>query len=420
MPGPVVLRSRDIVRRTTRWRSPSRYGLPVAATAAVARAPVGRSWTLSRSALLWPLLVAAWTQLDVWPSGRVNLGHVVGPRPVLAALYLATSLVLVWRRRAPLAVLAFITLADVGYYLGYGAPQGLGTVLPALVASYAVGRYLPARAGAPAAALILLGTAAHELTDPIFRFDGLEVVLWLVVAAGWPIGHAFGRRAREAHRLAESGHEAARVAVIEERARIARELHDVVGHGISVAVLQLVAALGLLDKGELGPARARVGNAERSAREALAEMRRLLGLLDTDTDSEGALAPQPGLKQLDRLVADTESAGAAINLRVKGDRSELPAGLDLAAFRILQEALTNVLKHASPPSADVTVTYAADSLDLEVRDHGGGPAPGAPAHEGGRGLAGMRERARLYDGEFESGPCPDGYRVRARLPLEAR
>lgn len=398
-------------------RTPSgRYRRPVTASAADARARVVWGRPLGRSALVGPLLLAAWTQLDVWPSGAANLGHVVGPRPVLAALYVLTSLALVWRRRAPLAVLAFITAADVAYYLRYGAPEGLGSFIPALVAGYAVGRYLPARAAIPAAGLLSLGIGAHELADPLFSFNGLDVVLWAVIAAGWPVGYAFARRSREARALVESREETALLAVAEERNRIARELHDVVGHGISVVVLQLVAALGLLDNGATGAARRRVLNAERSAREALAEMRRLLGLLDSDT----ALAPQPGLAQLDRLLDDTRSAGATVNLTVRGDPVELSAGLDLAAFRILQEALTNVLKHASPPAADVVVTYRADCLGIEVHNHGI-LSTSAPANGAGRGLAGMRERVRLYDGELYAGPGgEDDYVVRVWLPVGLR
>jgi signal transduction histidine kinase len=389
----------------------------VAASAAVARTQAGWSWRLSRSQLLLPLLVAALSQLDVWPSGHANLGHVVGPRPLLASVYVATSLALLWRRRAPLAVLAFITFVDLAYYLIYGAPEGLGSVLPTLIAWYAVGRYLPTRQLLPGAALVVLGIASHELTDPAFRLDGLDVVLWAVVAGGWPIGYAFARRAREVRELANSQEEAARMAVTEERARIARELHDVVGHGISVAVLQLVAALGLLENGATEPARARVLNAERSAREALAEMRRLLGLLDGD-EVVAALSPQPGLKQLDKLIDDTRSAGATLNVALEGEPVALPAGLDLAAFRIVQEALTNVLKHASPPSADVTLVHRPDRLDIEVRDHGRNPTTAGRPDGTGRGVAGMRERARIYDGGLHAGPCEDGgYLVRAWLPV---
>lgn len=367
-------------------------------------------------------MLAACTQVDVWPSGRLNLGHVVGPRPVLSLLYAATSLALVWRRRAPLAVLAAIVSADAVYYLAYGAAEGLGTVLPTLFALYAVGRYAPATSVYVAGPLVLLSAALHELTDPIFKLNGLEVILWAVVAAAWPLGYAFQRRAvetaslgRHAQQLAADRDEAARVAVAEERARIARELHDVVGHGISVAVLQLVAAAGFVDKADLEPARARLANAERSARDALAEMRRLLGLLDRDT--QPSLHPQPGLNQLDRLVADTRAAGATVNLSVQGTPIDRAPGLDLAAFRIVQESLTNVLKHAYPACADVVIAYQPDLLTIEVRDHGTRAAKPAPD---GRGLAGMRERAALYGGDFHAGPEPaGGYAVRARLPTGA-
>lgn len=421
----------DLVPGTTRvaWgmtpsRSPGSYRHEMAAPAVTRQPGRRRSGLLglSRSELAWPLLLAALTQVDVWPPGRLNLGHVVGPRPVLALLYAATSLALVWRRRAPLAVLAFVVSADAAYYLAYGAPEGLGTVLPTLAALYAVGRYAPPASVYAAAPVAFLSVALHELTDPVFSLNGLDVILWAVVAAAWPVGYAFARRSREAQALARRAEEAtagrdaaARAAVSEERARIARELHDVVGHGISVAVLQLVAAAGMLDKGEVAPAQARLLNAEHSARDALAEMRRLLGLLDRG--AEASLSPQPGLSQLDRIIGDTRAAGATINLCVQGAPADLTTGLDLAAFRILQESLTNVLKHAQPPRADVLIAYAPDQLTLQVRDHGTRPPQPAPD---GRGLAGMRERARLYGGTLHAGPRADGgYTVCARLPIGA-
>lgn len=379
-----------------------------------------RRLPFSRSELGWPLLLAVVTQFDAWPSGPLNLGHMVGPAPVLALLYAVTSLALMWRRRAPLALLAFVVTADAVYYLAFGAPEGLGSMLPTLIAFYAVGRYAAPGAIRLAAPLVLLGIAVHELTDPAFALTGGEVILWAVVASAWPVGYAFQRRAREAdaltayaQQLAGDREALARAAVADERARIARELHDVVGHGLSVAVLQLVAADGLLDKKRLPAARARLSQAERAAREALAEMRRLLGLLDED--AQATAAPRAGLRQLDQLLADTRAAGAKITVHIDGDPIELPPGLDLAAFRILQESITNVLKHARPPCADVRIRYRPDSLDLDVDDYGataGEPAPG------GRGLTGMRERAALYGGELHVGPRPGGgYSVQARLPF---
>lgn len=407
--------SRIVLELTTRAASGD-YRRLVVATTVAARDALRPLRGLSRSEVLWPVAVAAWCQLDVWPTNGANLGHVVGPRPVLAVLYAVTSLALVWRRRAPLAVLAFITAADVGYYLVYGAPEGLGSVLPALVAWYSVGRRLPPRTVLPGAALILLGVVAHEVEDPIFSMNGLEVVLWFVIAGAWLVGHGFQRRAAEASALVAGQQEAAQRAVAEERNRIARELHDVVGHGLSVSILQLVGALGLLEQDQPDAARDRVLNAERSAREALAEMRRLLGLLDDASDA--TLAPQPGLEQVDRLLADTVSAGAVLNVSVRGEAMTLPAGLDLAAYRILQEALTNVLKHATPPTADVVITYGQDDVRLEVRDHGSAAHGGGTLDTAGRGIAGMRERTRLYDGDLQVGPVEDGgFLVRARLPV---
>jgi signal transduction histidine kinase len=383
----------------------------------------GRPWSLpfSRSELAWPLALAVYAQLDVWPPAPYNLGHLVGPAAVVALLYAVTSLSLVWRRRAPMAVLVFVVTVDAVEYLVFGAPEGLGSVLPVAIAFYCVGRYAPAGNVVFAVPLVLLGVAVHELTDPIFRMSGLEVILWCAVLLAWPLGHAFRRRAREAEGLSERARELearrdelARTAVTDERARIARELHDVVGHGISVAVLQLVAADGLLDKGLLAAARTRLQSAERSSREALAEMRRLLDLVDGDVAVPEETA---GLRHVPRLVEDTRAAGAEVTLQVRGDVIDLPSGLDLAAFRILQESLTNVLKHARPPRADVLIGYERDTVVVEVHDRG---AAGAASVPGGRGLAGMRERAALYGGELQVGPRSDGgYSVRARLPIGA-
>jgi signal transduction histidine kinase len=395
-----------------------RYRLSVSAQTVVQR--LG-SRPFSRSELAWPLVLAVWAQLDVWPPAPYNLGHLVGPAPLVALLYSVTSLSLVWRRRAPLAVLVFVVTVDAVEFLAFGAPEGLGSILPAVIAFYSVGRYAPTGEVIVAAPLVLLGVAVHELTDPIFAMSGLEVILWGVVGMAWPIGHAIGRRAREAEGLAVQARELvarrdelASAAVANERARIARELHDVVGHGISVAVLQLVAADGLLDKGRLTAARTRLHSAERSSREALAEMRRLLGLLDG-----GVTVPEEtaGLGHVRRLVADTRAAGAEVTLQVRGDPVDLPAGLDLAAYRILQESLTNVLKHAQPPCADVLIAYERDTVVVEVHDRG---ATRAEPRPGGRGLTGMRERAALYGGELQVGPRADGgYSVRARLPVGA-
>jgi signal transduction histidine kinase len=284
----------------------------------------------------------------------------------------------------------------------------LGTFLPPLAAIYAVGRYAEPRALVLAAPVALLGTAIHEVKDPNFTLSGPAIFFWVILAAAWPVGHAFRRRAlavEELQRVRQAD-------VAAERARIARELHDVVGHGISIVVLQVVAALGMLESGSQEAARRRLLATERSARETLAEMRRLLELLD---ERDAPLAPQPGLSDVERLISDARDVGVEVDLEVTGDRIELPAGLELAAYRVVQEALTNVIKHARPRRAVVRVAFGAGQLAVEVLDVG---VVVARSPTGGRGLAGMRERVALYGGVLKVGPRTDGgFGVSARFPL---
>jgi signal transduction histidine kinase len=219
-------------------------------------------------------------------------------------------------------------------------------------------------------------------------------------------------RAERAERERET---AARVAVAEERARIARELHDVVAHSVSVMVLQTGAVRRLLDEHQTREREA-LGAVERTGREALAEMRRLLGVLRAP-DEQAELAPQPGLSELPALVARTEAAGLPVALRVEGEPSALPLGIDLSAYRIVQEALTNTLKHAGPAHAEVAIRYERDSIDIEIADDG----RRAPTDNGGgHGLVGMRERATLYGGELTAEAREGGgFVVHARLPVPA-
>lgn len=369
--------------------------------------------------VLLAALVAALSELDVWapPSFVGRQTH----RPALSIVFLACSLALVWRRRAPLAVLAFVYTSGSLLYLAVGAPEALGTFLPPLVALYSVGRYSEARSLVLAGPLALIGTALHDLKDPQFRLSGPAIFFWALLAAAWPLGRAFRQRERAVEALSQQADELrgereadARAAVAAERARIARELHDVVGHGISIVVLQLVAALGMLDNGDLTTARRRLLATERSSRQTLAEMRRLLGLLDED--EAVSLAPQPGLAELERLVADTRTAGVEVELVVSGERVELPAGLELAAYRVAQEALTNVIKHAQPATAFVRLSYSPSELVVEVLDDGG---RSPRSLDGGHGVAGMRERVALYAGELTVGARPTGgFGVRARFPIE--
>ena len=204
-----------------------------------------------------------------------------------------------------------------------------------------------------------------------------------------------------------------------ERARIARELHDVIAHSVSVMVIQAGAAEQLLAQ---TPERARgpLAAVQDTGRQTITELRRLLGILRAD-GPELSLAPQPGLASLDLLLAEMGQAGLPVQLRVEGQPAPLPPGVDLAAYRVVQEALTNTLRHAGPAHADVLVRYHQHALELEILDDGCGPGPRPPDRAGGQsghGLVGMRERVSLYGGKLEAGPLADGgYRLRARLPV---
>jgi signal transduction histidine kinase len=242
----------------------------------------------------------------------------------------------------------------------------------------------------------------------------------LLFAGAWLVGREMRRRRRvlallreRASLLEHEREERARAAVIAERGRIARELHDVVAHSVSVMVVLAQAGPRLLGTPQ------EAGNAfrsiEASGREALVELRRLLGVLRTG-DEQLAIGPQPGLGSLDSLVEQVREAGLPVALRIEGDPAQLPPGVDLSAYRIVQEALTNTLKHAGPAEAEVTIRYGTSLLELEIRDNGSGAPP--RVNGAGHGLIGMRERVALYGGELEAGtPDGGGYAVAARLPL---
>ena len=200
----------------------------------------------------------------------------------------------------------------------------------------------------------------------------------------------------------------------EERARIARELHDVVGHSVSVMTVQAAAVRRLLRPDQQREREALL-IVEQTGREALAEMRRMVGVLRRPEEAP-ARAPQPSLDHLDRLVEQAREAGLPVELRIEGDPVQLPAGLDLTAYRLVQEGLTNAMKHARADRTQVLVRYDDEHIEVTVTDDGQGDHSGGT--EGGHGLVGMRERVSVYGGELEAGPRPGGgYQLRARLPL---
>jgi signal transduction histidine kinase len=326
-------------------------------------------------------------------------------------LGLAQVVPLVVRRRYPRVVLGVITLAWIAQVAFVSALPPVPTVL----AVYTVGANLARTEGLQAAAAATAATTLAALG--VGEYD--RTVTYLVaLAAAWVVGDNLGTRRAYTRALEERAErlerereaEAAR-ARAEEQARIARELHDVIAHNVSVMVVQAAAANDVFDSRPEG-AREALRAIETSGRSALSELRRLLGVVRGD----GAeYAPQPGLDRLDDLVAQVRGAGLAVAISVEGAKRSLPAGVDLSAYRVVQEALTNTLKHAHATRADVSLRYRDDALDVEVRDDGEGGANGGSA---GHGLIGMRERVTAYGGTLAAGPGPaGGFAVAARFPL---
>jgi signal transduction histidine kinase len=252
---------------------------------------------------------------------------------------------------------------------------------------------------------------------------GALVIATLVTAAGLIVGGALGVLRFESERFAERESELererdalARAAVADERRRIARELHDVIGHSISVMGVQAGAVRSILREDQQRE-REVLRAVERTGRHAVAEMRRLIGLLRTEEDSVGD--PVPSLRRVEQLVDDMRNAGLAVRLNVNGDLSELSPGIDLAGYRVVQEALTNGLKHAPGAQVDAKINCSDRVLEIDVIDNGNA-APSSAEDRVGHGLLGMRERITLYGGELTTGPTPGGgFAVHARLPLEA-
>jgi signal transduction histidine kinase len=263
------------------------------------------------------------------------------------------------------------------------------------------------------AAIIIYNLPAHSAAEQVF--------VPLVFGISWLAGFALRERAEQAEaaelRATQAEREreaAARIAVAEERVRIARELHDIVAHAVSVMVLQIGAVRHKFPEALAEDADALRG-VEQTGRTALAEMRRLLGAMRRDGDG-AEFAPQPGLDALDSLLEEVGHAGLPVRLHVDGDPFPLPRAIDLSAYRIVQEGLTNALKHARASHADVTVRYRPDEVEVEVVDDGAGAATGDGL---GYGLVGIRERVKIYGGEMAAGPAPEaGFILSARLPLD--
>jgi signal transduction histidine kinase len=356
---------------------------------------------------------------------HLALGANDGNAVVNAVGALLLTLPLAFRRRAPLLVAcAFIATtvlsAIAGSGLFVGQPPPPASILTGALTFYSVGRFAGERPAVAAPALGIAGLWTHVLVSGQIDAESLGFSAGLVVATPWLLGRVNRSRALRMELLEQEALQRERVAVGEERARIARELHDVVAHSVGAMVAQAQGAGRVLDR---DPERAReaLEAIERTGRNALDEMRRSLGVLRR-TDADAPLAPQPGMDGLGALVAQARESGLRVELVTEGEPAALPAGVDLSAYRIVQEALTNTLKHAGPVHARVAVRYGDERLELEISDDGA-PAPGsssAPTPGGGQGLVGMRERVALYGGALEADRRPEGgFVVRASLPLSS-
>ena len=363
------------------------------------------------------------------------------PRAAAVAIAACVALPVTVRRLWPRTALGVILAGTVA-----AGVAGFSTDPPVAVAL--VLYLVPLRLPRPAAVRLLAGTVitvaavivAQMCLVAVTRHDSFWAATMaarllasgLMLTAAWMIGYAVRQQRaytaglrEQAERQAAQQVAEARRSITEERLRIARELHDVVAHGLSLIAVQAGVASYVMDARPEEAARA-LSSIEQTSRGALAEMRTLLGVLRADEPP--GLAPVPGLAALGQLTERASAAGVRVDVEIRGLRRQPPAGIDLAAYRVIQEALTNVVKHAAAGTCRVLLTYGDDDLTVEITDRGQGGFPGRPVpgrddggsggSGGGHGIAGMRERVTMYGGQFEAGPLPGhGFRVAARLPL---
>ena len=334
--------------------------------------------------------------------GEGDDGASTGVVLLLVALAVVQAVALRWRRSHPLPVTAITVVGGLAWLLI--APE---TVMP--VAGY-FAVFALASVEPPRVSLFGLLALMAVASVNFFTTTGGDGAFAVVLGVGaWALGEA-ARNRREVI------HEEAKRAVADEQARIARELHDVVAHSVSVIVVQAAAADDVFDE-HPDKARAALRSIEQTGRDALGELRRVLSGV-RPVEEAGAHEPAPGLDRVEELAEPLRAGGLDVVMRREGNAAEIPAGVDLSAYRIVQEALTNTLRHSRATRVDVLLRLGADALEVDVRDNGRTVADGGAG--GGRGLVGMRERAALLGGTLEAGPMKGGgYRVHALLPLEA-
>lgn len=365
------------------------------------------------------LAVGVLGQFEAWWG--IGATHRQGPLWAQAALYAVTAALLTGRRVNPLACQVAILVASTVEFAVFGSPEGFAVALPMAIASYTVARRLPPRRASWGLVVAALFWAAWSGFDPlnVTTTDRLGTVVWLSpLLIAWLVGalvrvsvlNAEERRVNRQHRESR--------AVAEERNRIARELHDVIGHSVSVMTVQASAVRRRLTPDQQVE-RQTLETVEAVGREALAEMRRMVGVLRQVGD-EAALEPSPGLDQVALLAEQFRASGLPVDVQVTGAPHTLAPGLELTAYRLVQEGLTNTLRHArSPNRAVVAIDYATDRIELVVRDDGQSSALSAPPAEAGNGLLGMRERVGMYGGSLVARARPGGgFELVATLPLE--
>lgn len=342
--------------------------------------------------------------------------------PVELLLAPALAVPLVWRRTRPVVSLAGVLVVFALQRLVFGEiwDTGSAVAIP-LVSAYSIAAYTPLRTAVGGLVALVGVIGAADLTSGGDSGD-LGFIL-LIYGALWIAGLAVRRQRQLVDRVSMYVEELEQTQALreeavaaEERVRIARELHDVVAHCVSTIVVQAEAGQSLIARDPVGAADA-FSSIQQSGRQALDELRRMVGLLRGDqTDERAVRVPQPSLTNIEALLGPVRAAGVAVDLTVTGRQRALPQVVDLSAYRIVQEALTNVLKHARASSATVKLDYGEDDLSIRVTDDGRGHAP-SNGNGPGHGLLGMRERARLHGGTLEAATVEGGFAVSSRLPL---
>jgi signal transduction histidine kinase len=386
---------------------------------------VSRLWSSVRSLGLDLLIAIAALDSALEVALRDDAMHAPRTTPWFAVLAAAIIVLpLLWRRRWRFAAPVSVWLLAPAFSFVDGRLVGFaaGTFVAGMAASFLLGNVPDLTQGRVGLAVVVTGAASIVYNDPN-RAPGDFIFVPAVFVIGWLAGFALRERAAQADAAEKRAAEAeraretaARIAVAEERARIARELHDIVAHAVSVIVLHVGAVRHNLPE-TLAEEKDALQGVEHTGRTALTEMRRLLSTMRQEGEQVD-LAPQPGLGSLDALLEDFRRAGLPVRLQVDGDPTPLPRTLDLSAYRVVQEGLTNALKHAQATQADVVVRFGADQLQIDVRDDGRGSAPSDGL---GHGLVGVRERVKMYGGDMTAGAADGGgFILRTRFPLDQR